>query len=167
MADSQPPKYGSSVRDESATEAPVVSLRDYIDIKVDALGVKIGALAQRLEDLGRYLNARIDALDAKVDDLAQHLNARIDSLDAKVDDLARQLNARIDSLEVKVDDLGRQLNARMDRMEKRFITIWIFSMSIVGAGFLYLTSRMDRMAERMDGMAERMNEILIILERLP
>ena len=45
---------------------------------------------------------------------------------------------------------------------------------VLGAGFLYLTSRMDRMAERMDGMAERMNvmaermnEILIILERLP
>ena len=42
--------------------------------------------------------------------------------------------------------------ARMDRTEKLFLTIWIFSMSVVGAGFLYLTSRMDSM--------------LIILERL-
>ena len=67
----------------------------------------------------------------------------------------------MDSLEGKVDDLGRQLNARMDRTEKLFLTIWIFSMAlIVGAGFVYLTSRMDR-------MTERMNEIMIILERLP
>ena len=145
MEDQNYPKPGSTVSgvqdtdDSVVAPPPVVSLRDYLD-------TKIGALAQRVEDLGQHLNARMG-------DLAQQLNARMDDLEAKVD-------TRVDSLEVKVDARMDSLEARMDRTEKLLLTIWIFSMGIVGAGFVYLTSRMDR-------MTERMNEIMIILERLP
>ena len=67
MEDQNYPKPGSTVSgvqdtdDSVVASPPVVSLRDYIDIKVDALGVKIGALAQRVEDLGQHLNARVDS----------------------------------------------------------------------------------------------------------
>ena len=71
MEDQNYPKPGSTVSgvqdtdDSVVASPPVVSLRDYLDIKVDALKEGMGA--------------RIDALDARIDDLAQQLNAKVDA----------------------------------------------------------------------------------------
>ena len=56
----------------------------HLDGRVDALGLRIDALDQKLDRRVDALDKRIDALDHKVDRFRAELADRIDSLDQKV-----------------------------------------------------------------------------------
>ncbi len=67
-----------------------------------------------------YIDLKIDALDQKVDALDKSLNGKVDALDkslnGKVDALDKSLNG-------KVDDLGKSLNGRIDDIRTIMIAL--------------------------------------------
>ena len=64
------------VKEENA--ASEKRLKEYIDLKIEAVNARIAGVEQSL-------NARIDGLDQKIDDVEKNLNVRIDGIDKKFD----------------------------------------------------------------------------------
>ena len=66
------------------------------------------ALEKRMKE---YIDLKIDALDQKVDALDKSLNARIDgmekSLNARIDGVEKSLNGKIDALDKRMDNMWR------------------------------------------------------------
>ena len=61
---------------------------------------EIAASEKRMKE---YIDLKIDALDQKVDVLDESLNARIDATNARIDVLEESLNARIDVTNTRID----------------------------------------------------------------
>ena len=74
------------IKEESA--ASEKRMKEYIDLKVDALDDK---LSTRIDALEKNVDARFDATNARINAVDKSLNARIDALD-------KSLNARIDDI---------------------------------------------------------------------
>ena len=68
-------------------------VKEYIDLKIDALDNKLSA---RID----AVNTRIDATNTRIDALDKSLNARIDGVE-------KSLNAKIDALDKRMDSMWR------------------------------------------------------------
>lgn len=107
------------ILDKDARDTPAVSLRDYINMVVKAV-------YKCIDGLRDYVNKRFDGVDKRIDRLEQNMDKRFDDVDKRFD---------------KVDK-------RFDRMEDRALKIWVFSMSVMGAGFIYIITLLHQMITR-------------------
>ena len=144
---------------KDALDTPSVSMRDYINMMFKAV-------YRYIDDLREYINKRFDGVDKRLDDFKGYVDKRFDDFKAYVD-------KRFDALE-----------QRLSRMGKMAITIWAFSMTVVGAVFGYMImlmhdqqrqinemrqlmyEMMHQMSEKIDGLddkLERMNDAMIIV----
>ena len=73
--------------------------------RMDALTVRIDALAARMDTLETSLGGRIDALAARMDALETSLGGRIDALTARMDALAARMDTLETSMGSRIDGL--------------------------------------------------------------
>ena len=116
-------------------------MREYIDLKIDALD--------------KSLNARIDATNARIDALDKSLNARIDAT-----------NARIDSLEKNMADRFDAVADRFDAVDNTLDRMWWLMIGFIGLIAAAIAVPQIIIAYRDRGQKEMQTEIQQLRERL-
>ena len=88
------------------------------------------------------------------------------SLRSYIDMMFEGVNKRIDLVVQMIDTLRQETNNRLDWMNKTNLTIWLFSMSVVGVAFMYLLGQLNRIKEQNAALLEQNAAILLALGKL-
>ena len=89
------PVFGELTREDIRTifkeenAASEKRMKEYIDLKVEAIHAKFEATNARIDALDKSLNARIDAVEKSLGARIDGTNTRIDALDERMDNMWR------------------------------------------------------------------------------
>ena len=95
------------------------------------------------------------SLRSYIDMMFEGVNKRIDLVVQMIDTLRQDMNTRLE-----------ELNNRLDWMNKTNLTIWLFSMSVVGVAFMYLLGQLNQIKEQNAAILEQNAAILLALGKL-
>lgn len=147
-------------------DTPAVGMRAYIEAlfkaiheRIDVLVEQIKACNKRIDAIREYFDERVDALkeyyDKRFDDFKVYVGKRFDAVDRRFDDFKEYVGKRFDAIDKRFDASDR----RFDRLIMVLLTVWLFSMGIMGAGYIHLHGLFMQVIEQNAQIIAALNNI--------